>query len=305
MKLREAINFFLSEGGFSSGTIRLYRRYLFRFADFLGNVKVEKITHLQFTHFKAELSKEYSKLCTYKAVVTIRSLFKFLKDNGIKVQIDGFKVDKPPEGHFGYTKPEDVALALKYATKKYKCVIYLIYTTGLRVQEVADLRACNYNFNDGIIKLVGKGGKPAKVYMTGKLKKMLLEYPDGFGIGAKSIRHYFQRLREKLGIKIFHPHSLRKSFATEMNRRSNDIYKVSKLLRHTDIKTTQNYAIVEDVELQEFHNKYIQDNHEINCCKKVGGRVKWEIKGWIACGGKVGKVERAISKAIGEVLEGG
>lgn len=302
MKLEEAINLFLHEGGFNAGTIRLYNRYLFRFLGFVGDVEVEGIDHLKIIHFRSFISQSRTKLCVYKQMATVRSFFKFLDQNGINVKVKDFKLNKPAEGHYGYTKTTDVNLALKHANPKYRAIIYLIYTTGLRVQEVADLRSCNYDFDNGIIKLVGKGDKPAQVYMTGKLKKMLLDYPDGFGISPKAIRYYFQRLRTKLGIKTFHPHSLRKSYATEMYRRSGDIYKVSKLLRHTDIETTQNYAIVEDVELKEFHNKYIQDNHEIYCCKKVGGSIKWEIKGWVSSGGKVKKVERAINKAINDIL---
>lgn len=302
MKLKEAINLFLKEGGFTAGTLRSYNRYLLRFLEYTGNVRVESITHLEITHFMSDASTGRTALCIYKQMAAIRSFFKFLDQNGINVKVKDFRIKKILNGHYGYTKKEDVALALKHANPKYKTIIYLIYTTGLRVQEVVNLRSCNYDFDNGIIKLVGKGGKPASVYMNNKLKKMLLDYPDGFGISTKAIRYYFQRLRTKLGIKTFHPHSLRKSYATEMYRRSGDIYKVSKLLRHTDVKTTEHYAIVEDVELKDFHNKYIQDNHEIYCCKKVGGDVKWEIKGWVSAGGKVKKVERAINKAINDIL---
>lgn len=268
---------------------------------FLGNVEVGSITHLQITHFRTALSSKKGKLCVYKCLMALRSFFHFLEQNDISTQVHDFKVERVNHAHYGYTKYKDVLLAMRHANNKYKTIIWLIYTTGLRVSEVTSLSSTNFDFQNGIIKLVGKGDKPANVYMTPKLNKMLRNFPDGFHITPKAIRLYFQRLREQLNIITFHPHSLRKSFATDMMRRSGNIYYVSKLLRHSNVKTTQDYAIVEDEELKDFHNKYIQDNHELNFEIKKGGRVILQLNGWTYS--KHEKLNRAINKAIGEILE--
>lgn len=303
MELQEAIKLFLEEGGFKCETKRYYKRHLSYFSNFLGDPNVESITRLQITHFHAELSKTKSKLCVYKVLTTVRTFFEFLKENGVAVQVGKFKVDIIPHAHWGYVKAENVERALKLCNDKYKTIILLMWTAGLRVSEVCNLQSEDIDFENGVISVLGKGDKPANVYICERLKKALIKSPPPFNTRPPAVREMFSKVSEKLGIR-FHPHALRKSYATDLYRRSNDIYKTSKLLRHSSVLTTQNYAIVEDEELKEFHNKHIAENHEIYCCKKTGGRVEWELKGWVAAGHKVKKIEQAINKAIGDILQG-
>ncbi len=300
MRLSSAIDLFLAEGGFKPETIRLYRRNLTELQEFIGNKEICDITRLDLAKFRTYLLTKKSKLCTYKHLVYTRSFLNFLKDIGEDC-ITNFKVEAVHHDHWGYVKDEDVKQALKLSDEKYKTIILLIYTTGLRIHEVCNLKYEDINWVDNTIKVLGKGDKPGRVFMSPELKAQLVKFSPPFGVTPPVVRYHFREISEQLGV-WFHPHALRKSFATNVYRQSNDIYKTSKLLRHSSVTTTQAYAIVEDQELQEFHNKYISENHEIYCCKKVGGNVRWEVRGWVSTKGQSKKIERAINKAISDIL---
>lgn len=301
MRLSSAIKLFIAEGGFKPETIRLYRRHLLELFNFLGDIDVCEIKRIDLTRFKTYLLENKSKLCTYKHLISVRSLLTFLKDNDIPC-LEHFKIDTVAHDHWGYIKDQDVEKALKLSNEKYRTIILLIYTTGLRISEVCNLKYEDINWSDNTIKVVGKGDKPGRVFICSRLRKQLMISPPPFNVEPHTARQYAQKLGKELGI-WFHFHALRKSYATNIYRQSHDLLKTSKLLRHSNVSTTQTYAIVEDQELQEFHNKYVSENHEIYCCKKIGGSVRWEVRGWVAHNGQSKKIEKAINKAISDILQ--
>ncbi|GAX59879.1 site-specific tyrosine recombinase [Candidatus Scalindua japonica] len=81
-----------------------------------------------------------------------------------------------------------------------------------------------------------------------KVKSLKIDYVFlnryGWKVNHNSLRNVFHKLIREAGIDNFRLHDLRHTFATRMAQKGIDIYKISKLLSHKDIKMTQRYAVI-------------------------------------------------------------
>lgn len=129
--------------------------------------------------------------------------------------------------------------------------------TGLRIGELLSLQWSLVNlFRKTIIIQKSKNGKPRTIplnqiaydILANKSKLMNIQHDLVFtsSVGTKidddNLRRSFEKVLEKAGIEDFHFHDLRHTFATRLAQRGVDIYKISKLLGHKDIRMTQRYA---------------------------------------------------------------
>lgn len=150
----------------------------------------------------------------------------------------------------------------------------MIYATGLRASELINLRLSQVNFNQGAIRIVGKGNKERLVpfhevarlwlqhYITGGRLELLGDrrsdyvFPmrKGNPMTRLGLWHIIERNARKAGIrKRLHPHTLRHAFATHMLDRSADLRVVQMLLGHSHISTTEIYTHVSRRRLLELH----------------------------------------------------
>lgn len=150
------------------------------------------------------------------------------------------------------------------ATKniKHKCIIMLLYSSGLRLSELLKLRLYDIDSNDMIIHVSNsKGNKDRKImlskitlenlrnyYQIFKPKEFLFESPKGEQYSSKSVQVIVKKAANSVGIyKQVTPHILRHSFATHLIESGTDIRFVQELLGHQSIKTTQIYTHITDV----------------------------------------------------------
>ncbi len=143
-----------------------------------------------------------------------------------------------------------------------KAIVELLYSSGLRLAEIASLDISGVDFKAGIVSVTGKGNKqrlvPLGRYAKTALEAWLQERPlFGRVIDEKALflsqqgkrlshRSIQQRLRQ-LGLvrgthQALHPHMLRHSFASHILESSGDLRAVQELLGHSDISTTQIYT---------------------------------------------------------------
>ncbi len=155
---------------------------------------------------------------------------------------------------------EEVAKVLNVAMNlKHKTILYLLYSTGVRLQELLNLKVEDVSFeNKVIIVKNGKGGKDRIVVLSDKVKsllsdyykkfqpiKYLLEGVNGAQYSATSVRKIVNRAKEKAGIeKPLTPHVFRHSFATHLHDSGIDIRNIQVLLGHQSTKTTEIYTHV-------------------------------------------------------------
>ncbi len=123
-----------------------------------------------------------------------------------------------------------------------KAAISIIYETGLRLQELLDLRAADIDAKTQSIRVLGKGRKERTVYY-GELTKQYGRAWRGEQHTQRGVRHLvYEALRKHSDAKQLSPHALRHTYATELLNNGMPIEAISKLLGHEHLETTEIYA---------------------------------------------------------------
>lgn len=152
-------------------------------------------------------------------------------------------------------------------------IIDLLYSTGIRVGELVNLDIKDINFEERECIVYGKGEKERRVYFDAKAKLHLQNYIETrndrnpalfvtldapferLKISGVEIR--LRELGRKLNMKKIHPHKFRRTMATRAIDKGMPIEQVQKLLGHSQIDTTMQYAIVNQNNVKVSHRKYI------------------------------------------------
>lgn len=158
-----------------------------------------------------------------------------------------------------------------------RAMLELLYATGLRVSELISLKQSQINFNQGVLRIIGKGdrerliplGEEAqrwlKDFIDGPRMEILLErqtdylFPTRRGdcMTRQAFWHIIKRYAEKAEIRQkMSPHSLRHAFATHLLNRGADLRVVQMLLGHSDLSTTQIYTHVARERLKDLHGEH-------------------------------------------------
>ena len=152
-------------------------------------------------------------------------------------------------------------------------IIDLLYSTGIRVGELVNLDINNVNLEQRECIVFGKGDKERRVYFDAKAKIHLQEYiesrKDDNPALFVTLDHPFDRLKisgveirlrelgKALNLRRIHPHKFRRTMATRAIDKGMPIEQVQKLLGHSQIDTTMQYAIVNQNNVKTSHQKYI------------------------------------------------
>lgn len=152
-------------------------------------------------------------------------------------------------------------------------MIDLLYSTGIRVGELVRLNVTDINFNERECVVFGKGDKERRVYFDAKAKIHLQDYLnsrnddnpalfvtldrpfDRLKISGVEIR--LRELGRSLNLEKIHPHKFRRTMATRAIDKGMPIEQVQKILGHSQIDTTMQYAIVNQNNVKAAHRKYI------------------------------------------------
>ncbi|MDE0790196.1 MAG: site-specific tyrosine recombinase XerD [Woeseiaceae bacterium] len=158
-----------------------------------------------------------------------------------------------------------------------RTMLELLYATGLRVSELINIKQSQINFNQGVLRIIGKGdherlipiGEESqrwlKEFINGPRMEILLErqtdylFPTRRGdrMTRQAFWHIIKRYAEKSGVRQkMSPHSLRHAFATHLLNRGADLRVVQMLLGHSDLSTTQIYTHVARERLKDLHGEH-------------------------------------------------
>jgi integrase/recombinase XerD len=195
---------------------------------------------------------------------------RFLYKNVLKQPFTTFQV---PIKKREYTLPKhltknQVKALLRATTNiKHKIIISLLYSSGLRLQELVNLKRRDINHEHNIVTIrKGKGKKDRITIIADSLKIDLLKYYSTYtfttqyvveGRKGKYTKKSVQEVVKKAGKKIkvnVTPHMLRHSFATHLLEQGVDIRHIQKLLGHANIETTQVYTHVATHHLRKIKN---------------------------------------------------
>ncbi len=159
-----------------------------------------------------------------------------------------------------------------------RCMLELMYSSGLRVSELVGLQLGQINTNLGLVRLVGKGSKERVVpvgeealhwltcYLrqgrpdlqkSGAVNDMLFLSSRGSGITRQAFWQNIKKHLLKAGVKtVFSPHSLRHAFATHLLNHGADLRTVQMLLGHSSLSTTQIYTHIAQERLAAIHARH-------------------------------------------------
>ena len=152
-------------------------------------------------------------------------------------------------------------------------MIDLLFSTGIRVGELVRLNISDINMEQRECVVFGKGDKERRVYFDAKTKIHLAEYiaqrndndPALFvsligkhkRLQISGVEIRLRELGRKLSLNRIHPHKFRRTMATRAIDKGMPIEQVQKLLGHSQIDTTMQYAIVNQSNVKVSHQKYI------------------------------------------------
>ena len=160
-----------------------------------------------------------------------------------------------------------------------RAILELLFSTGLRVSELANLKIEQVNLKREEFTVRGKGGKLRIVYISSTAKDALQAYlakrrdasPYLFvchdraqkgraqhaGLTPRSIQRLVEHYAVQAGItKHITPHTLRHTFATDLLMGGADIRSVQSMLGHASITTTQIYTHITNQQMKEVHRKF-------------------------------------------------
>lgn len=127
------------------------------------------------------------------------------------------------------------------------------YYAGLRIHEVAELRpdSLEQGPSGWQLRIDGKGDKTAAIPAHPEVVAVFRQYDTGqrgtlFGYKTGTLQTKWRKGADAIGLKRVTFHQLRHSCATTLYRRTGDLLIVSRMLRHTTIATTQQYALLDD-----------------------------------------------------------
>ena len=157
-----------------------------------------------------------------------------------------------------------------------RSILELLYGSGLRVSEVIAVKLGDLSFDDGVLRVKGKGSKERIVplgrssirwigrYLAEERASLLGRRLDtgnlflnvrGTGLSRQAVWLLVKASARKSGARIS-PHTLRHAFATHLVEADVDLRSVQEMLGHSDISTTQVYTHVSGERLRAVHKKY-------------------------------------------------
>lgn len=272
-RIESFLEFCRIEKGLARTTLESYRLDLERFAgSFRPSDTIADATLVR-RHIDSLYQSGMASRSIARHITTVRSLYKFLLENGQVESDPTALVTSPKHWHnlpkYLNAKQLNDLLAAPDLVRpqglRDRAMIELLYASGLRVSELCQVRVTDLETSLGVIRVVGKGNKhrmvPVGQAALGAVERYLA---DGRAIllkrrtsphlfvtnrGKAMTRQAFWKLLGAYGRKagIFHdltPHVIRHTFATHLLEGGADLRSVQTMLGHADISTTQIYTHV-------------------------------------------------------------
>ncbi|NQV19677.1 MAG: tyrosine recombinase [Armatimonadetes bacterium] len=269
--------------GLSQNTIKSYEKDLLQLMDFLTKyfeneqIDLNSVSRLYLRDFLRSLSlKGRNNRTLARKATVIKNFFSFCEKNDlIKVNsAENLKIpkfEKKLPKHFTEIEMEDLLsipdLSSKFGVRN-KAILELIYSSGLRISELASATIYRLDLDSKLIKIIGKGNKERIVPIGKKAVRALKNYlkirnqfysPDkraqkeisdtlflsksGKPLTADELREILDKyIRLVAKTKGYSPHSIRHSFATHLITNGADLRAVQEMLGHSNLSTTEIYT---------------------------------------------------------------
>lgn len=277
------------EHGLADHTLEAYRRDLQRFVQTTGVALLQASNADANGYFAGCFQQGLSGRTAARYQSSLRRFFQYAVREQLRCDDPTSELDSPKLGRsLPKSLSEDDVLALLHAPDttqaeglRDRAMLELLYATGLRVSELIGLRLDQLSLQQGVVRIIGKGGKERLVPMG----EEALEWVQQFlkvgraeilakGKHVRTSPYVFpSRRSDKLTRQAFwyaikrhaltsginkdlSPHTLRHAFATHLLNHGADLRVVQMLLGHADLSTTQIYTYVAQARLQTLHAEH-------------------------------------------------
>lgn len=276
--ISEFISYIEIEKGLSENTSLAYRRDITSFADFC-DTEITNITKLHVNSFILYLRDEnLTQSSISRKISALKSFFKwacanqYIKNNPISF-IEQAKLPKHLPKVLSIN--DIINISKLDLTTTEKVIIELLYSCGLRVSELCNLKINNINLKAQHIICIGKGSKERLIPFGDYAKKILISYleyrknikinpdtdtkrllitADGRNLNRQDIYRLIHSIGKSIHKEIS-PHTLRHTFATHLLDNGADLRIVQELLGHSDVSTTQLYTHISKKRLKDIYFK--------------------------------------------------
>ncbi len=276
------------EKGLSDNTLQSYRRDLTQFSSWLNDKGLNLLpcTRADLQQYLGWRVKERLRASsTSRMLSCLRGFFRYLLREELISEDPVLLIDSPKKGRaLPKTLTEDDVERLLDAPElndpvhfRDRAMLEVLYATGLRVTELVSLQLFEVNLNQGVVRVMGKGGKERLVplgeeaiswvqrYLV-QVRPLLLGenisdvlFPSRRGqmMTRQTFWHRIKHYALLAGIdKPLSPHVMRHAFATHLLNHGADLRVVQMLLGHSDLSTTQIYTHVAQQRLQSLHQQH-------------------------------------------------
>jgi integrase/recombinase XerC len=292
--------FLVSEKGYSKSTYRCYRHDLTEFIAIAAEqsmrldtslshpsaIRPDQIDALTIRGYLTVLHKKKNKKSTIaRKLSAVRSFFNFIVKRGFLQSSPAQQVMTPKQARHipAYLSVDDMFRMLDSISEgtllslRNRAMFETMYSSGLRVSELAGMNVFDVDFSGGMIRVVGKGNKERRVPIGSHALSAIRAYREelkkktgtgtetdvplflnkhGGRLTTRSMARILEQVARKCGIQVpVSPHALRHSFATHMLDAGADLKAVQELLGHESLATTQKYTHLSISRLMEAYDK--------------------------------------------------
>jgi site-specific recombinase XerD len=312
--LNDFLNYIEIEKGRAKSTRRNYEFYIRRFLEWSKIQTPREITLDKIRNFRLYLNRlpsrnssadlvnknqsEIKKSTQNYHLIALRSFLKYLAKQDIEtLPAEKIELAKVGERQITFLEPDELSELLdspfKYkknsesdiVTLRDKAILELLFSTGLRVSELANLKRDDINLKSDQFSVRGKGGKIRVVFLSNQARYWLKKYLDArndisptlfvrhdragkekeTALTPRSIERLVVKYAKIAGItKRVTPHTLRHVFATDLLYNGADLRSVQELLGHASINTTQIYTHITNKQLREVYQAFHGRRRKIN-----------------------------------------
>ena len=274
-------NYLKYERAYSDNTVGAYMNDLNKYEEFLKKDILESDTEDLERYLK--YIKNLESTTVAHKITSIKSYFNYNIKREIVSVNPADKVSRPkltkhlPE----YLTEEEVGKLLDVEVKspydyRNKTILELLYSSGIRISELVNIKTPNYDSEECLIRIMGKGSKERIVPLGDYAVNIMNDYMNNYrplinkkhtdyvfvnNRGDKISRQFIFKVIKKEALKKgikkdISPHTLRHTFATHLLKNGADLRIIQELLGHENISTTQIYTHVTNNKLKSDYETY-------------------------------------------------
>lgn len=287
--IRQFQNYLRIERSLSPNSVEAYVRDIQKLAQFLdGTVEIKDLNEVHLQNFLEWINELGMTPHTQARVLSgLKAFFKYLLFENIlnadpSALVEGPKLGRKLPDTLSFLEIEQLLEAIDMSTsegQRNRAILETLYSSGLRVSELTELKINNVYFDLGFLRIVGKGNKERLVPIGRDALKHIGIYIEqvrvhvpvkkgnenyvflnrrGSKLSRVMIFTIIKKLAEEVGFKKnISPHTFRHSFATHLVEGGADLRAVQEMLGHESITTTEIYTHLDRDYLkqviQEFH----------------------------------------------------